>query len=90
MGAQQAFTVMKIITEQKYRRMGKEPPMEEIEKLREEIMRKYEEEGSAYYSTARLWDDGIIDPKDTREVLAFLLSRPIPPYEETPWPVFRF
>ncbi len=94
MGAQQAFTVMKIITEQKYRRMGKEPPEEEIERLREEIMRKYEEEGSAYYSTARLWDDGIIDPADTREVLGFLLSvslnRPIPRFEDTPWPVFRF
>jgi acetyl-CoA carboxylase carboxyltransferase component len=47
---------------------------EEKEKLKEEIRTKYERESSAYYSTARLWDDGIIDPADTRTVLSLALS----------------
>ncbi|MEO0202948.1 MAG: carboxyl transferase domain-containing protein [candidate division WOR-3 bacterium] len=93
MGAEQAFTVMKIITENKYKRMNKEVPKDEIEKIRNEIYQKYEYESSAYYSTARLWDDGIIDPRETREVLGFLLSvclnREIEDYFNKPWPVFR-
>lgn len=93
MGAEQAFLVMKIITENKYKRMNKEVPKEEIENIRNEIYQKYELESSAYYSTARLWDDGIIDPRDTREIIGFLLSvclnRPIEEYSTKPWPVFR-
>jgi 3-methylcrotonyl-CoA carboxylase beta subunit len=56
----------------------------------EEIRTKYEAEGNPYYSTARLWDDGIIDPLDTRRVLALGLAAarnaPIP---ETTFGVFR-
>ena len=47
------------------------------------ILAKYEEESSALYATARLWDDGIIDPCDTRDVLGLVLAvvhrEPIPP-----------
>jgi acetyl-CoA carboxylase carboxyltransferase component len=54
------------------------------------ILDKYEAEGNPYYSTARLWDDGIIDPRDTRTVLglgiAAALNAPMP---ETPFGVFR-
>jgi 3-methylcrotonyl-CoA carboxylase beta subunit len=46
----------------------------EQEKFKAPILDKYEKESSAYYSTARLWDDGIIDPRDTRKVLALGLS----------------
>ena len=53
-------------------------------------MDKYEEEGSCYYSSARLWDDGVIDPADTRRVLALglraSLNAPIP---EPKFGVFR-
>ena len=56
----------------------------------DEIRAKYEEEGNPYYSTARLWDDGIIDPLDTRRVLALglaaALNAPIP---ETQFGIFR-
>src|SRR5205823_914810 len=56
----------------------------------EEIQAKYEAEGNPYYSTARLWDDGVIDPLDTRRVLALgiaaALNAPIP---ETTFGVFR-
>ncbi|MCB0392510.1 MAG: methylcrotonoyl-CoA carboxylase, partial [Bdellovibrionales bacterium] len=47
---------------------------EEQEEIKKPILEKYAEESSAYYSSARLWDDGIIDPKDSRKVLALGLS----------------
>ena len=51
--------------------------------MREPLLQKYNEEGSPYYSTARLWDDGILDPAGTRSALALGLSMafnaPIPP-----------
>jgi 3-methylcrotonyl-CoA carboxylase beta subunit/propionyl-CoA carboxylase len=54
------------------------------------IRAKYEEEGSPYYSTARLWDDGIIDPLDTRQVLALGLSAALEaPIPETRFGIFR-
>jgi acetyl-CoA carboxylase carboxyltransferase component len=74
MGGEQAATVLTTV--------GKADP--------EEIRSKYEREGNPYYSTARLWDDGIIDPLDTRRVLALgiasSLNAPIP---ETTFGVFR-
>lgn len=58
--------------------------------FKSEILEKYETEGSAYYSTARLWDDGIIDPKDTRTILSLALSASLnAPIEETRFGVFR-
>ncbi|MBI3737515.1 MAG: hypothetical protein HY258_00520, partial [Chloroflexi bacterium] len=51
---------------------------------------KYEREGSPYYSTARLWDDGILDPPETRRVLALALSACLnAPIPETKYGVFR-
>jgi 3-methylcrotonyl-CoA carboxylase beta subunit len=56
----------------------------------DEIRAKYEREGSPYYSTARLWDDGIIDPLDTRRVLALGISAALnAPIPETTFGVFR-
>jgi 3-methylcrotonyl-CoA carboxylase beta subunit len=56
----------------------------------DEIRTKYEREGNPYYSTARLWDDGIIDPLDTRRVLALGLSAALnAPIPETTFGVFR-
>jgi 3-methylcrotonyl-CoA carboxylase beta subunit len=55
-----------------------------------EIRAKYEREGSPYYSTARLWDDGVIDPGDTRGVLTLGLSAALnAPIPETTFGVFR-
>lgn len=70
MGGRQAAIVLTTVKEDQYRSKGQEPPAEEIEALRKSIIDKYEYEGSAYYSTARLWDDGIIDPVDTRKIIA--------------------
>ncbi len=54
----------------KLQKRGQEFPKEEKDQLKQTILDKYEKEGSAYFSTSRLWDDGIIDPADTRKVLA--------------------
>jgi len=74
MGGEQAATVLETVKRDQYRAMGKEMPEEEVEKLRKPILEKYEREGSALYSTSRLWDDGIIDPADTRRILALALA----------------
>jgi acetyl-CoA carboxylase carboxyltransferase component len=74
MGGEQAATVLTMV--------GDADP--------DEITAKYEHEGSPYYSTARLWDDGIIDPLDTRRVLALGISAALnAPIPETTFGVFR-
>jgi 3-methylcrotonyl-CoA carboxylase beta subunit len=56
----------------------------------EAIREKYEREGNPYYSTARLWDDGIIDPLDTRRILALGLAASLnAPIPDTTFGVFR-
>jgi acetyl-CoA carboxylase carboxyltransferase component len=55
-------------------REGRELSAEEERAIRDPILEKYETEGSPYYSTARLWDDGILDPAETRQALALGLS----------------
>lgn len=67
MGAQQAASVL---TQIKYG----DKQDKEVEKFQKEIRSKYEDEGNAYYSSARIWDDGIIDPTDTRKVLSLALA----------------
>jgi acetyl-CoA carboxylase carboxyltransferase component len=74
MGGEQAATVLSAV--------GRSDP--------EAILEKYEREGSPYYSTARLWDDGVIDPADTRHVLALGLSASLnAPIPETTFGIFR-
>jgi acetyl-CoA carboxylase carboxyltransferase component len=74
MGGEQAATVLVTVKRDQLRREGKTMQRQEEEALAAPILAKYEEEASPYYSTARLWDDGIIDPVDTRTVLALALS----------------
>ncbi len=74
MGGMQAATVLITVKQDQYRLEGKEMPEEEVEKMRKSIIDKYDFEGSAYYSTARLWDDGIVDPVDTRYVVGMGIS----------------
>jgi geranyl-CoA carboxylase beta subunit len=74
MGGEQAAGVMKTVTEQKFLREGKEPPHAEIDKMYKGIVAQFDRESTALYGTAHLWDDGIIDPRDTRRILAFTLS----------------
>ncbi len=74
MGGEQAARVLTLVKEQQMKHAGKEIDHEEVKKLRESILRKYDEESSPWYSTSRLWDDGIIDPVDTRKLLAMGIS----------------
>jgi 3-methylcrotonyl-CoA carboxylase beta subunit/propionyl-CoA carboxylase len=74
MGAQQAASVLATVKRDQLAREGKPFPDEEEEAIRRPILEQYEHEGSPYYSTARLWDDGILDPAETRQALALGLS----------------
>jgi geranyl-CoA carboxylase beta subunit len=74
MGGEQAATVMKIVTEQKHIREGTEVPTAQIDKMFKGIVDQFDRESTALFSTAHLWDDGLIDPRDTRRVLAYTLS----------------
>jgi 3-methylcrotonyl-CoA carboxylase beta subunit/propionyl-CoA carboxylase len=74
MGAQQAAAVLTTVKRDQLAREGKPFSPEEEEAIRQPILDKYEHEGSPYYSTARLWDDGILDPVETRQTLALGLS----------------
>ncbi len=74
MGAQQAASVLTTVKRDQLAREGKPFPPEEEAAIRQPILDKYEHEGSPYYSTARIWDDGILDPAETRQSLALGLS----------------
>lgn len=90
MGGEQAANVLITVKEAQMKARGKDVSEEEMNQLREEITEKYEREGNPYYSTARLWDDGIIDPTDTRKVLAMGIAASLNrKYEDTKFGVFR-
>lgn len=75
MGGEQAANVLLTIKQDQLEREGKpQLTLEEQQEFMRPTLEKYEHEGSPYYSTARLWDDGVIDPADTRKVLALALS----------------
>jgi len=90
MGGMQASGVLIQVKEEAYKAKGQQMPQEEIDALRKSILDKYDNEGSAYFSTARLWDDGIIDPADTRRVLAMGISASLNrKFDEQKFGVFR-
>jgi acetyl-CoA carboxylase carboxyltransferase component len=70
MGGLQAASVLSIVKKEQLARRGEEFDEAEQAELEKEIIDKYEREGSPYFSTARLWDDGVIDPLDTRKYLS--------------------
>jgi 3-methylcrotonyl-CoA carboxylase beta subunit len=74
MGGEQAAGVLTTVKRDQLARQGVTMTAEEEEAIRQPILAQYEHEGSPYYSTARLWDDGVIDPADTRASLALGLS----------------
>tara|TARA_Y100000739_G_scaffold148357_1_gene127803 strand:+ start:1297 stop:2931 length:1635 start_codon:yes stop_codon:yes gene_type:complete len=91
MGGPQAADVLATVKQdQRSRENLPEMSDYELENLRGPILEKYETEGSPYYSTARLWDDGIIDPRDTRDVLGLCISASLnAPMPEQNYGVFR-
>jgi 3-methylcrotonyl-CoA carboxylase beta subunit len=74
MGGEQAANVLLTVKLEQIAAMGRKMTTEEQLEFKRPTLDKYEAESSAYYSTARLWDDGIIDPRDTRRVLALGIS----------------
>jgi acetyl-CoA carboxylase carboxyltransferase component len=69
MGGEQAAGVLVTVKRDQLARQGKTLSSEDEAAIRDPLLAKYEHEGSPYYSTARLWDDGILDPVDTRDAL---------------------
>ena len=74
MGGEQAAGVMRIVSEAKARRDGNEPDEAAMDRMFNAIVSQINAESTALYATARLWDDGIIDPRDSRKVLGYALS----------------
>ena len=74
MGGDQAAMVLHLVEREKRAREGREWPVEEQEEFKRKITDRYEEEGSPWFASARLWDDGVIDPADTRKVLGLALA----------------
>ena len=90
MGGEQAASVLATVRKDGLAARGKTMTEEEEAAFKQPILDKYEEEGNPYYSTARLWDDGIIDPRDTRNVLALGIAASLnAPVADTPFGVFR-
>ena len=90
MGGNQAADVLATVKKDQLKSNGKKMSENEWEKIRKPILEKYEKEGHPYYASARLWDDGVIDPVDTRQVVALGISAALnAPVEPTRYGVFR-
>jgi 3-methylcrotonyl-CoA carboxylase beta subunit len=90
MGGEQAATVLATIRRDAKEKRGEDWPAEEEEAFKQPIREQYEQQGHPTYASARLWDDGVIDPADTRRALALGLSAALNAPEEAPkTPTFR-
>ena len=91
MGGEQAANVLATVQRENLTAAGKEWSAEEEDKFKQPILTKYEKESHSYYSSARLWDDGIITPSDTRQVLglSFSIAMKNAPFPDTKFGVFR-
>lgn len=74
MGGAQAGKVLRIVTEEKQKKMGMEPDPKVLDTIEAATAQKLDAGSTALFGTARLWDDGLIDPRDTRRVLGYCLS----------------
>ncbi len=90
MGAEQAASVLVQVKREQLARDGKTLSHEEAQKIAQPVLEKYEREGDPYFGTSHLWDDGIIDPAETRTIVALALSAALnAPVEPSSAPVFR-
>ena len=90
MGAEQAASVLVQVKKDQMERHGETMTAEQEEAIRKPVLEKYEREGDPYYGSSRLWDDGIILPSETREVIGMALSATLnAPVERGDTPVFR-
>jgi 3-methylcrotonyl-CoA carboxylase beta subunit len=90
MGGEQAANVLTQITKDSKEKQGQKLSAAEEKAIKDPILKQYEEEGSPYYSSARLWDDGVIRPQDTRRTLGLALFAAMnKEHQETKFGVFR-
>jgi 3-methylcrotonyl-CoA carboxylase beta subunit len=90
MGGQQAAAVLATVKRDGIEGKGGKWSSAEEEAFKKPILEQYDRQGHPYYATARLWDDGVIAPEDTRRVLALGLSAALnAPIEATRFGVFR-
>jgi 3-methylcrotonyl-CoA carboxylase beta subunit len=90
MGGEQAASVLSTVRRDGIEARGGEWPAADEEAFKDPIREQYEAQGSPYYSTARLWDDGVIDPADTRTVVGLALSAAAnAPLEPVNYGIFR-
>lgn len=74
MGGEQAGKVLRIVSEEKMLKMGQQPDQAQLEQMEQVTAAKLNAGSTAVFGTARLWDDGLIDPRDSREILANILD----------------
>jgi len=90
MGGEQAASVLATVRRDGLEKSGKSWSKEDEEAFKQPIRDQYEAQGHPYYASARLWDDGVIDPAETRRVLALAISASLnAPVEDTTFGVFR-
>jgi 3-methylcrotonyl-CoA carboxylase beta subunit len=90
MGGEQAASVLATVKRSQYHAKGEHWSSEDEEAFKAPVRQQFDEQGHPYYASARLWDDGVIDPADTRQVLALGLSAAYnAPIEDTTFGVFR-
>ncbi len=90
MGGEQAAGVMAQVTRDKKEKLGETWSKSEETEFKKPIIESYEHQGHPYFASARLWDDGVIDPAETRQVLGLAISAALnKPIEETKFGIFR-
>ena len=90
MGGEQAASVMAQVTKDKKAKLGETWSEQDEQCFKQPIQDQYETQGNPYYASARLWDDGIIDPKDTRMVIALSLAASLnAPIKKSEYGIFR-
>ena len=90
MGGEQAANVLGQVRRDALEARGKSWPEEDEEAFKAPIREQYEREGNPFYASARLWDDGVIEPAETRAVLGLSISAALnAPIERTTFGVFR-
>ena len=90
MGGEQAAGVLAQVKRDQKERQNESWSQQQEDEFKQPIIDTYEEQGHPYYASARLWDDGVIDPADTRFVLGLSISASLnKPIEDTRFGVFR-
>lgn len=89
-GGEQAASVLTQVKQASLKKKGQQWSDEEATAFQADMTERYEEMAQPWYASARLWDDGVIDPTDTRDVLGLAISASLnAPIEETRYGVFR-